>query len=485
MDSDRLHHQNFLAQQSQASQRYNPRGHDDDYGAPPSPRSSDSAPLQSVATFDPALLVDHLANNYNLEDIYRDDLHSFLSIARPLPEVQLKIALVQQATALQTQQLLSEVKQICGSFRATTMDIQNSISQNIVFTKDQQAEVTAACKLQIFDGRRIEFDNEAIKADVMPYLKKHKESNGLNSFFEETTNTARYRAISKLVGRQASYAKTFVRRTILQSISDKNRSSLTTLTALLARKCLGASENASPKHTIWCAIILPTKDDGDDEDEQETSTVPVKRSRNGNRKKVTGDSELLEDFWVEVGALFKEKNKSWGSDLKAPGWALFVNVSIAEERRLHPEDSLPLIPTTNSAPPPQAPPSSRPGNLTQVMADHRNTPRTPLALSSENYARHGHSSSLSGAYSRSASSADASALYPYGLYSSDSQVPRAPSPSRSLQGLGSRLPPMIATFGTMDGHNGDRRSAHNQYSPGSELPPIRSFDAGGSYSNSG
>ncbi|KAJ6611855.1 hypothetical protein B0H10DRAFT_2283841 [Mycena sp. CBHHK59/15] len=446
MDSDRLHHQNFLAQQSQASQRYNPRDHDDDYGDPPSPRSSD---LQSVATFDPALLVDHLANNYNLEDIYRDDLHSFLSIARPLPEVQLKIALVQQATALQTQQLLSEVKQICGSFRATTMDIQNSISQNIVFTKDQQAEVTAACKLQIFDGRRIEFDNEAIKADIMPYLKKHKESNGLNSFFEETTNTARYRAISKLVGRQASYAKTFVRRTILQSISDKNRSSLTTLTALLARKCLGASENASPKHTIWCAIILPTKDDGDDEDEQETSTVPVKRSRNGNRKKVTGDSELLEDFWVEVGALFKEKNKSWGSDLKAPGWALFVNVSIVEEQRLHPEDSLLLIPTTNSAPPPQAPPSSRPGNLTQHC-------QVPIA-----------------ALCRRRMQAHCTHT-----------VPRAPSPSRSLQGLGSRLPLMIATFGTMDGHNGDHRRAHNQYSPGSELPPIRSFDAGGSYSNS-
>ncbi|KAJ6620970.1 hypothetical protein B0H10DRAFT_1945612 [Mycena sp. CBHHK59/15] len=132
MDSDRLHHQNFLAQQSQASQRYNPRGHDDDYRAPPSPRSSDSAPLQS---------------------------HTHTSTDREaLPEVQLKIALVQQATALQTLQLLSEVKQICGSFRATT---------NIVFTKDQQAEVTAACKLQIFDGRRIEFDNEAIKADVM------------------------------------------------------------------------------------------------------------------------------------------------------------------------------------------------------------------------------------------------------------------------------------------------------------------------------
>ncbi|KAJ6611884.1 hypothetical protein B0H10DRAFT_1952673 [Mycena sp. CBHHK59/15] len=333
MDSDHLHHQNFLAQQLQASQRYNPRGHDNDYGAPPSPRSSDSAPFQSVAPFGPALLVDHLANNYNLEDIYQDDLHSFLSIARPLPEVQLKIALVQQATALQTQQLLSEFKQICGSFRATTMYIQNSISQNIMFTKDQQAEVTAACKLQIFDGQRIKFDNE---------------------------------------------------------------------------------ENASPKHTIWCAIILPTKDDGDDEDEQETSTVPAKRSQNGNRKKVTGDSELLEDFWVEVGALFKEKNKSWGSDLKAPGWALFVKVSIMEERRLHPEDSFLLIPTTNSAPPPQAPPSSRPGTS---HGRHRNTPRTPLALSSDNYARHGHSSSLSGAYSRSASSADASALYPYGLCS--------------------------------------------------------------------
>ncbi|KAJ6583340.1 hypothetical protein B0H10DRAFT_884328 [Mycena sp. CBHHK59/15] len=190
-----------------------------------------------MATFDPALLVDHLANNYNLEDIYRDDLHSFLSatdllpihfllvltlqqIVQPLPEVQLKIALVQQATALQTQQMLSEVKQICVSFRGTMTDIQNLISQNIVFTKDQQAEVTAACKLQIFDGRQIEFDNNAIKADIM-------ESNGLNSFFEETTNRARYKAISKLVGRQASYAKTFVRRA-----------------------CLSASENASPKHTI-------------------------------------------------------------------------------------------------------------------------------------------------------------------------------------------------------------------------------------------
>ncbi|KAJ6628595.1 hypothetical protein B0H10DRAFT_2209502 [Mycena sp. CBHHK59/15] len=187
------------------------------------------------------------------------------------------------------------------------VDIQNLIYQNIVFTKDQQ-----------------------------PYLKKHKESNGLNSFFEETTNTARYRAISKLVGHQVLYAKTFVWRAILQSISDKNCSSLTTLTALLTRKCLGTSENTLPNHTIWCAIIhafvrthpilqLPTKDDGDDEDEQETSTVPAKQSRNGNRKKVAGDTEFLEDFWVEVGVLSKEKNKSWGSDLKAPGWALVVS----------------------------------------------------------------------------------------------------------------------------------------------------------------
>ncbi|KAJ6555273.1 hypothetical protein B0H10DRAFT_2446441 [Mycena sp. CBHHK59/15] len=229
-----------------------------------------------MATFDPALLVDHLANNYNLEDIYRDDLHSFLSvtdllpihfllvltlqqIVQPLPEVQLKIALVQQATALQTQQMLSEVKQICVSFRGTMTDVQNLISQNIVFTKDQQAEVTAACKLQIFDGRQIEFDNNAIKADIM-----------------------------------------------------------------------------------------------DDEDE-EPSTVPTKRSRNGNRKKATGDKEYLEDFWVEVGALFKEKNKSWGSDLKAPGWALFIDVSIAEEQCLHPEDSLPLIPSG----PPESYSSSR------------------------------------------------------------------------------------------------------------------------------
>ncbi|KAJ6607267.1 hypothetical protein B0H10DRAFT_1956365 [Mycena sp. CBHHK59/15] len=327
-------------------------------------------------------------------------------------------------------------------------DVQNLISQNIVFTKNQQAEVTAACKLQIFDGRQIEFDNDAIKADVVPYLKKYKESNGLNSFFEETTNRARYKAISKLVGRQASYAKTFVRRAVHDTLSEFHLSLILvqdSAVALLACKCLGASENASPKHTIWYAIILPTKDDQDDEDE-EPSTVPVKRSRNGNRKKATGDKEYLEDFWVEVGALFKEKNKSWGSDLKAPGWAHFIDVSIAEERCLHPEDSLPLIPTSNSAPPPpQAPSSGHPGNFPQVMANRRNTPRTPLALSSDNYAQHGHSTSSSGAPSRLLS-ADASTLFSYGLYSSDSQVPHAPSLSRSLQGSGLRLPPMAATL---------------------------------------
>ncbi|KAJ6554596.1 hypothetical protein B0H19DRAFT_151426 [Mycena capillaripes] len=103
---------NFADHQSQLSASYTtPQGHRsyEDYGfeersSDPHSDGSHTADLSD----DSSVLVDLLANNYKLDIELRNDLHSFLDVVQSLPPVQLKMAIILQATALCNQQVINK-----------------------------------------------------------------------------------------------------------------------------------------------------------------------------------------------------------------------------------------------------------------------------------------------------------------------------------------------------------------------------------------
>ncbi|KAF7349745.1 hypothetical protein MSAN_01701400 [Mycena sanguinolenta] len=328
---------------SQIGTRYNLAPCSDDSQMPSSDSYLDSS--QTAAEPDhSALLVDHLANNYGLDNESRAELH----LTRSLPCVQSKVALIQHACVLQNQQAVERLMAMCGT-------IQDS------------AEINAACKAVFFTGRLTDFDNEILKPQVVTHLKKYKDTNGFKLFFEESSQ-AHTRVIFGQVGRALSGTKSFFRKSVLQSLPDEKGGggcSVTELANTLGRKCLGGIENVKAKHVIWLLIVrslvLADKelrtavadidDDGDSDDNGESSStlLPAKRTHGGTVKGRSSNGKIIAAYWNRMQLLWKHKNKKFGTaDLKSEAWTAYVNTCVAQERVRFPYDALTLI-TGNAA----------------------------------------------------------------------------------------------------------------------------------------
>ncbi|KAF8139363.1 hypothetical protein K438DRAFT_1946778 [Mycena galopus ATCC 62051] len=311
--------------------------------------SSDDSQLATQAD-DVVLLVDRLANNYNLSAALRDDLHSFLEVAHSLPTLELKIAIIQQATTLQNQQMLINTQKALATMQESVATIYNSLSTNAHITKHHTSEIQAVCKLIFYNGRRIDFDNDALKRDVMPLLKKNKKTNGLLIFFQDDSKT-NLKLLTSEVGQQLSYVKTYMRRAMDKSLPshDSPGISATSLATELAKKCLQGSENVKPQHVIWCMILrsfLRNHPDvrmaaSADDEEFPVQLLPSKRTHNGTPKKA--DSKVHACFWNRIAALWAEKNKAYGSDLQSPAWNQHIRMLVKKELELFPSDPLTLV----------------------------------------------------------------------------------------------------------------------------------------------
>ncbi|KAJ7919965.1 hypothetical protein B0H13DRAFT_2319888 [Mycena leptocephala] len=338
---------NYQSQNGRRYETYDQYGYVEPSSDPPSDGSQQSD--------DPTVLVDLLANNYNLNLDLRSDLHSFLD---------LKMALIQQATILSNQQLLIETKALCSTVHDVATKIYKSLSDNAQITKHQMGEITAACKALFYTGRRFNFSNEDFKAEVIPYLEKHAETNGLAIIFADKTR-AHHKLLVGKAGLAASNAKTWLRRIVVGSLPDNEKKtpgmSVTALATYLYKKCLGggASENVKPQHAIWCVIlrsiirnnadlrfVISTDNDDDDEVEFPTalSTVPAKRNHTGAVITQNTDGKRIEHFWRQITVFWTALNKKHGStDLQCEGWTSYINHCVAEELVLFPTDHLALI----------------------------------------------------------------------------------------------------------------------------------------------
>ncbi|KAJ7126469.1 hypothetical protein C8R43DRAFT_1029137 [Mycena crocata] len=315
------------------------------------------------------LLADHLANNYGLNDELRSELFAFYDVASQLPPANLKVALIQQATMFQLTQLLTETKELCASTSEAAATIKKLITANAVVTKEQRAEITSATRVVFFQsGTRIDFSNDAIKTDSVPYLEKHKATNGCAIVFQ-AGNKALHKLFLVEAGRGASYCKSYIRRILIQSLPDGKQNlgyGITSLTSELAKKCLGGTENAKPKHAIWIVILryfirhndalriaaasdARAGDTGLDADDPDfpAAVAPAKRTHSGIIKIRTTDGQILEAFWRQMTSLFQGANKEHGDNFKTAGWKQFINTAVKEELALYPNDKLALIVDNN------------------------------------------------------------------------------------------------------------------------------------------
>ncbi|KAJ7020785.1 hypothetical protein C8F04DRAFT_1274542 [Mycena alexandri] len=347
---------------SQTGQRYNMTVRSSDYDD----RYSDSS--QTIAPSDDLrLLVDHLANNYNLTPDARVELLVFYDLVQPMPEAALKVALINHAALLHNTQVLDETKVLCSSVKDTVDAVLRATTQHVQLNKNQRAEITAACKSTFFSGRRYEFDNNTMKTE--PYLKKHGATNGLEIAFQESNKPLLFE-VKGYTGRALSSIKSAIRRTIVNSLPSKNLRGIgvTALTTNLAKTCLGGSENAKGKHAMWCLIVRAfvrespelellchsplyangddddndDDDNNDDDDDTAELTIPAKRTSSGTTK-YRSEGKVLEAFWRTITKLWKSNNKSWGSDLKSQGWNDFITAAIKAEQIKFPKDSLALV----------------------------------------------------------------------------------------------------------------------------------------------
>ncbi|KAJ7929875.1 hypothetical protein B0H13DRAFT_1859361 [Mycena leptocephala] len=92
----------------------------------------------SDSSEDPASLVDLLANEYKLSNDFQDELHSFLEIARPLPDTQRRVGLIQQAAMLHAHHLLEETRTLGLEVREATDSILKGTAHSARLTSDQK-----------------------------------------------------------------------------------------------------------------------------------------------------------------------------------------------------------------------------------------------------------------------------------------------------------------------------------------------------------
>ncbi|KAJ7502056.1 hypothetical protein B0H11DRAFT_1907550 [Mycena galericulata] len=299
----------------------------------------------------PAHFADIVCNTLQLNVKFRSDLHTFVKLVDALTRAQAIPMIYSMATNFYTQQIILDASPNYAAIIEALNEVKMVLAQNLDLTKEQKAEVTAACKAKVGDPKRTDFDNDAIRADVTAYLKKHQNSNGFKALFE-VKGQARTKALNQFIGLQASYAKSHFRTHIKESLG----TCVTLATIGAMRKLVGSTENISPVHVMRMVILRDFARDNKELLRKEPGTVDEQQG--SNKRARVGDSEPIRKvprgtdndcWWPSFSAFIDAKNKDYSTDLKSPGWSQHIGRLVVHERKLFPNDLIPLIPINEAA----------------------------------------------------------------------------------------------------------------------------------------
>ncbi|KAJ6556964.1 hypothetical protein B0H10DRAFT_2241019 [Mycena sp. CBHHK59/15] len=176
--------------------------------------------------------------------------------------------------------------------------ILDSRADYAAIAEEQRDEVTAA--------KRTDYDNDDLKSDVLGHLKKHMASNRCEPIFS-SKGQARLKALNQFVGLQ---------------YQGNPQSCLTLATTSAMKKLAGSTENITPMHAMRMAIFHDFARNNKElltEQQAGNKRARIGRAGHGHQLMVAPDS---------------------------PGWTAHLDQLMANERRLFPNDIIPLIPMT-------------------------------------------------------------------------------------------------------------------------------------------
>ncbi|KAJ6620162.1 GMC oxidoreductase-domain-containing protein [Mycena sp. CBHHK59/15] len=274
---------------------------------------------RAVATrveFDAGVAV---GNQLRLSPEHRSAIHHFLTFFKSLPPDVLLAMAYQQATMLQSLELIQATRADYDSMKEVMAEVKQALAQNVDLTKEQTLEVNAVCKFVVWDPVRTDFDNDDIRKAAMKHLEKYQATNGLKSFLD-ANGQARTKALSQAVGRGASYAKSTYRALLSESLDQKTGTCLTATVSNAMRKLMGSTENTSPRHAIQVVIL---RQFGRENAILLVKKKSKKRAHEDSAQTATPhipDSDSDAKWWSAVTEFFDKKAKQWGTDRKSPGW---------------------------------------------------------------------------------------------------------------------------------------------------------------------
>ncbi|KIJ49777.1 hypothetical protein M422DRAFT_246137 [Sphaerobolus stellatus SS14] len=345
-------------------------------------------------------------HSLNLTVVQREQLHDMATFHSALPqEINLQNYIHAQASMQHTianmQQDFAIMKKKVASINSRTL---------ILSLRRSSAIMQAAVKEHLVQINRIQWD---VAPEVMDHLKVNQIRIGFEPVF---ANPKMSKDLQKETKKFATDSRNFLRKIIHNSLGmtqgkPELKVSLTKTVDEIAGRFLEIPvARASPEFFVFVALLRYIA--------RETPTL-INRGKLARPQKGT-------DWSTGVAAWFQNKIELWGNNKNMGEWFNLIQIIIADERKLHPEDPIPFlppsIPENQGVPPPSTPASteymeSSPIDIMGHM-DHAPDASHATGYSSSQYTQEGQ---VSGSSSIQSQYPDPHASGPYQstIYSSD------------------------------------------------------------------
>ncbi|KAJ7602545.1 hypothetical protein FB45DRAFT_883212 [Roridomyces roridus] len=161
------------------------------------------------------------ANLLGLDPKARDDLLKFVeSLCQDRVERALVVPMTYLlADNLHSKQLILQSRADLTDIKTHLTDVKLAIGQKTELNTTQKTSITYLCKVKVSDPKRTDWENEAIRNEVVVHLKKHAPLKDFKSFFDNPSQ-ARTKALNQFICIQASYAKSTCRNHIKDTLSN-------------------------------------------------------------------------------------------------------------------------------------------------------------------------------------------------------------------------------------------------------------------------
>lgn len=268
----------------------------------------------------------------------------------------------QQATALSQAALLRSVHKKMERMEAILLHLKAVATCKTDLDETQKHEMGLVCRRILWEATRYDFDNNSIASAAWAVIEENKLHNNFGIYFSESRSATLEKNADSAMSERCSSAKAALRTLIIGYTTGENALSLTSATKIIAKRLGGVIDTRQIKAAdiVRTALLRHYYRLNESVLRPKTKSTLKKRKRPSDVADNLADAagavddgfELGTkvpppppggDFWSVLLDPLVEKLKVLGST-DGDEYKGFVNSLIQEERRLFPEDKLPLLP---------------------------------------------------------------------------------------------------------------------------------------------